>query len=715
MHGIKQVIGTVAEQAALLTEDSKTRNMAPFVEDSKGGYITTNHGCCVDDTDNSLKAGIRGPIAFDDFHVREKLTHFDHERIPERVVHARGTGAHGYFVLDKSLKEYTKAKIFNDVGKKTPVFVRFSTVLGSKGSPDTVRDVRGFAIKFYTEEGNFDLVGNNIPVFFIQDAIKFPDIIHSGKPEPHNEIPQASTAHNNFWDFIGLSTETAHMIMWALSDRAIPRSFRMMQGFGIHTFVFSNEVGQRCFVKFHFKPTLGTHSLVWDEAVKLQGVDSDFHRRDLTDAINDGYYPEWELCVQIVPAEDENKFDFDLLDPTKIIPEELVPLIPVGKLVLNRNVDNFFAETEQVAFCTSHLVPGIEASHDPLLQGRLHSYLDTQISRLGGPNFQEIPINRPVCPVRNNQRDGMHRQTIAKGEVNYFPNRFGCPAIASAKQAYHHSPINVEGVKIRAKGPKFGEHFSQARLFYNSLSSWEQEHLKEAAVFELGHVDDQGVRERVIDMFNHIDSVLAIHVASKIGVEPPKEFKGQAHNNRSPALSQANTPKKSIQSRKIAFLVAPGFNGKQLAMLTKLLKSEKAEGVLVGPVKGKVKSADGKDKVCKWSFDMTKSVQYDGVAIVGGSHVSQLEKNGTVLAFINEAFKHCKPVIAMDEGAELIGMLAWPGIAVAKESDKNAVTSQGVVTVRNPNDDTAKKFGHAVFDAILAHRHWERSIEKIPA
>jgi len=431
---------------------------------------------------------------------------------------------------------------------------------------------------------------------------------------------------------------------------------------------------------------------------------------------NAGKFPEWELCVQIVPAEDENKFDFDLLDPTKIIPEELVPLIPVGKLVLNRNVDNFFAETEQVAFCTSHLIPGIEASQDPLLQGRMHSYVDTQISRLGGPNFEEIPINQPVCPVRNNQRDGIHRQTINKGEVNYFPNRFGCPALATVKQgAYHHSPLNVEGVKIKAKGPKFGEHFNQARLFYNSLATWEQDHLKEAAVFELGHVDDQGVRERAIDMFNHIDHNLAIHVASRVGVEPPKEFKGQAHNHRSPALSQAFTAKKTIQSRKIAFLIAPGFNDKQAAMLSKLLKSEKAEVVYVGPIKGKVKSAEGKEKECKWSFDMTKSVQYDGVAIVGGTHVSQLEKTGSVLAFANEAFKHGKPIFAIDEGADLIGMLAWPAIAVAKEADKNAITSQGVVTVRSPNEDSGKKFGHAVYEAILAHRHYERSIDKIPA
>ena len=415
-------------------KNQKDKDLAMFQENATEEYLTTNQGLRINDDQNSLKAGERGPSLLEDFHLREKITHFDHERIPERVVHARGSAAHGFFQVYESMAPYTKAKFLQDPSVKTPVFVRFSTVVGSRGSSDLARDARGFAVKFYTEEGNFDLVGNNIPVFFIQDAVKFPDLVHAIKPEPHNEIPQAASAHDTFWDFISLMPESMHMIMWVMSDRAIPRSFRMMEGFGVHTFRFINEKGKSRFVKFHWKPLLGVHSVVWDEAQKISGIDPDFHRRDLWESIENGVFPEWEFGVQIVEEKDEHKFDFDLLDPTKLIPEEVVPVKRIGKMTLNRNPDNFFAETEQVAFHPGHLVSGIDFSNDPLLQGRLFSYTDTQLIRLGGPNFHEIPINRPVAPVHNNQRDGHMRQTINQGRVSYQPNSLGggCPMQAKA-------------------------------------------------------------------------------------------------------------------------------------------------------------------------------------------------------------------------------------------------------------------------------------------
>ena len=410
-------------------ENSKLDDLAKNKEDSAGEFLTTNQGVRVNDNQNSLKAGDRGPTLLEDFILREKITHFDHERIPERVVHARGSAAHGYFQVYESMAQYTKADFLQDPSVKTPVFVRFSTVAGSRGSTDLARDVRGFAVKFYTQEGNYDLVGNNMPVFFIQDAIKFPDLVHAVKPEPHNEIPQAASAHDTFWDFISLMPESMHMIMWVMSDRAIPRSLRMMEGFGVHTFRFINDKGKARFVKFHWKPLLGLHAVLWDEAQKISGKDPDFHRRDLWEAIENGDYPEWELGVQIVEEKDEFSFDFDLLDPTKVIPEEIVPVRRIGKMTLNRNPDNFFAETEQVAFHLGNIVPGIDFTNDPLLQGRLFSYLDTQLIRLGGPNFHEIPINRPVAPLHNNQRDGYMRQTVNRGQTSYEPNslRGGCP------------------------------------------------------------------------------------------------------------------------------------------------------------------------------------------------------------------------------------------------------------------------------------------------
>ena len=459
-------------------EHNKDKDLEPARERVTANDLTTNQGIPVADNQNSLKAGERGPTLLEDFILREKITHFDHERIPERVVHARGSAAHGYFEVTESMAKYTRARFLQKPGTRTPVFVRFSTVAGSRGSADTVRDVRGFATKFYTDEGVFDLVGNNIPVFFIQDAVKFPDVVHAVKPEPHNEIPQAASAHQNFWDFMWLTPEAAHMIMWIMSDRAIPRSFRMMEGFGVNTFRLVNADGKAVFVKFHWKPALGVHSLVWDEAQKLAGKDPDFHRRDLWEAIEQGNCPEWLFGVQVLEEADELKFDFDPLDPTKVWPESLIPVQVFGKLVLNRNPDNFFAETEQVAFCPANVVPGIDFSDDPLLQGRLFSYLDTQLTRLGGPNFHEIPINRPTSPVFNNQQDGFMRQRIMTRKVNYQPNSLGggCPMqlggrpgqAPGARDGFVTYPERLEGHKVRARSLSFSDHFTQATMFWNS-------------------------------------------------------------------------------------------------------------------------------------------------------------------------------------------------------------------------------------------------------
>lgn len=471
--------------------------------DSSAQHLTTNQGVPIADNQNSLKIGLRGPTALEDFILREKITHFDHERIPERVVHARGSAAHGYFESYGDFNQLTRAAPFAATGKRTPVFVRFSTVAGERGSADTVRDVRGFAVKFYTEEGNWDLVGNNIPVFFIQDAMKFPDLIHAVKPEPHFAMPQASSAHDTFWDFVSLMPESTHMLLWQMSDRAIPRSYRMMQGFGVHTFRLVNAAGESVFCKFHWTPVAGTHALVWDEAVRLAGADSDFHRRELWEAIEAGAFPEWELGLQVFTEAQAESFSFDVLDSTKLIPEELIPVVAVGRMVLNRNPDNFFSETEQVAFCTAHVIPGIDFSNDPLLQGRIHSYLDTQISRLGGVNFHEIPINAPLAQVHNNQRDGMHRQAVHRGRVAYEPNSLagGCPFQAGGMRGFTSFPERVsEPDKVRGKPEKFAEHYTQARLFYLSQSKSEQQHIVHAFRFELTRVQTQAIRERVLSL-----------------------------------------------------------------------------------------------------------------------------------------------------------------------------------------------------------------------
>jgi catalase len=702
------------------------------VDDSlPGDLMTTNWGTRIDNDDNSLKAGPDGPVLMEDFFFRDKITHFDHERIPERVVHARGSGAHGYFQMYESLSNITMADFLTNTSKRTPVFVRFSTVLGFRGSPDTVRDVRGFATKFYTDVGNFDIVGNNIPVFFIQDAIKFPDIIHAGKPEPFNEIPQASTAHDNLYDFVSLAPETLHMIMWTLSDRAIPRSFRMMQGFGVHSFVLVNATGARTFVKFHWMPMLGVHSLVWDEAHELAGIDPDFHRRDLFAAIEAGQFPEFELFIQVVAEADANNFTFDILDSTKLIPTNLVPLQRVGKMVLNRNPDNFFSETEQVAFCTHHMVPGIEPSNDPLMQGRLFSYLDTQMIRLGGPNFQEIPINAPVCPVLNNQRDGYHRILINKARVNYFPNRLGAPTPATTAQGgYTFSAENIVGARVRARGPKFNEFYAQARLFVNSLATWERQHLIQAAIFELGNVQDLGVKQRMIQQLSHIDFEMAVEVSVGIGAGTPNISLALTFNTTSPELSEdnnntlLNNNASTIVSRHIAFLLGPGFNSNQLFSLNTSLTAFGAVVVTVGTSKN-LTSNTGTMIQPQWTFLTAKSVQFDAVVIVGGNEsVANLTQVGEAKLFVNQAFKHYKPIAAINEGVNFLAGLNLTGIQLAGTT--GVVSSLGVVTTRSfaavdatiHNTTTTisnPSFGDALFQAVAFHRFYNRTVTAIVA
>lgn len=647
----------------------KSEQLDHSTTDNTDQALTTNQGLKINNDQDSLKAGERGPSLLEDFILREKITHFDHERIPERIVHARGSGAHGVFKINKSLSKYTKAKFLAEEGKETPVFVRFSTVAGSAGSTDLARDVRGFAVKFYTEEGNYDLVGNNIPVFFIQDAIKFPDLVHAVKPEPDNAIPQAASAHDTFWDFISLMPESMHMIMWAMSDRAIPRSYRMMEGFGVHTFKFINEEGKMHFVKFHFKPKLGVHSVAWDEATKISGKDSDFHRRDLWEAIENGAFPEWDFGVQIIPEEDEHKFDFDLLDPTKLVPEEEVPVELVGTLTLNRNPDNFFAETEQIAFHPGHLVPGIDFTNDPLLQGRLFSYTDTQLSRLGSPNFHEIPINKSINTVHNNQRDGHMRQQIMKGKVSYEPNSMGggCPFQAMMKDGgFASQEERVDGKKIRARSQSFVDHYSQAKLFYNSQSGPEKTHLQNALIFELSKVTIPAIRERVVGQLNFINKELAAAVAKKVGVNvtvleqpngsipadaDPKSLQSpekEPSTKSSDALSMKNTVKDTIKSRIIGFIIEDGVNAQDVNTLKSKLEQEGAVVQIIAGSLAAVKADDGTSFEPKHSLTSTASVCFDALYIGSGKQsaenlMNEDNKPGTLL-FINEAYKHCKAI-----------------------------------------------------------------------
>lgn len=699
----------IQQDKAKIKADTKKQQLDLFSAQHANEKLTTNQGVKVSHTDDSLKAGARGPTLMEDFHFREKMMHFDHERIPERVVHARGSGAHGYFQVYEPMKEYTKAKFLQDPNAKTPVFVRFSTVVGSRGSADTVRDVRGFATKFYTEEGNYDLVANNMPVFFIQDAIKFPDIVHSIKPEPHNEIPQASAAHDTFWDFVVNTPELTHMIMWLLSDRGIPRSYRMMEGFGVNTFRFINEQGKARFVKFHWKPLLGVHSLVWDEAQKIAGKDPDYNRRDLWEAIEMGDFPEFELGVQLLDEEDEFKFDFDILDATKLWPEELVPVKRIGKMTLNKNVDNFFAETEQVAFHPGHVVPGIDFTNDPLLQGRLFSYLDTQLIRLGGPNFHEIPINRPLAPVHNNQRDGYHRMTIDKAVVSYSPNSLQANSPQPDPDGYQHYQEKVEGKKVRERSPSFNDHYSQATLFWNSMTGPEKQHIIEAFHFEVGKVGDKTIRQRVVDMFNNVDAQLASEIAKGIGAVPPKVPGGTGVTESSPALSQESTIK-SAKTRKVAILLEGGFN---YSDVTQAIEHFQGAGMTVNLISknlGTLTSIDGQQLEADKSWGTTASVLYDAVFVGGGQQsIASLKAQGDALHFINEMFKHCKPIGATNEGIDLLEASDIQGVDLAAKSDTKVFNKLGVVTAHATDMD---EFCGEFIKAVADHRHWGRNVRK---
>lgn len=682
----------------------KDRQLDGARVDYEDTVLTTDQGVQVDDTNNSLKAGERGPTLMEDFHFREKLTHFDHERIPERVVHARGAGAYGYFeAYDDSLAAFTTAGFLTSPGPRTPVFVRFSTVAGSRGSADTVRDVRGFAVKFYTRQGNFDLVGNNMPVFFIQDGVKFPDFVHAVKPEPQNEIPQASSAHDTLWDFVHLQPETTHMMMWLMSDRALPRSYRTMQGFGVHTFRLVDASGRGTFVKFHWKPRLGVHSLVWDETQKIAGRDPDFNRRDLWEAIANGDLPEWELGVQLVAEEDEHAFDFDLLDATKIIPEEEVPVRPVGRLVLDRNPDNFFAETEQVAFHLGNVVPGIDFTNDPLLQARLFSYLDTQLIRLGGPNFAQIPVNRPVTGVHNNQRDGYHQSVIPCGQASYHPSSLGGGyPVVGGESAYRHHQERVDGRKIRKRSESFADHYGQATLFWNSMADWEKEHIVAAFRFELGKVEHAHIREGVVRNLNNVDHDLAVLVAEGIGAEPPREVTTPNHGRGSPALSQDHEPVRSVSTRKIALLAADGVDVTQVAAVSGALTGMGAVCEVLAARGGAVLGENGDRLEVTRPLTTVASVLYDAVLVPGGKRsVQALSEDGDALHFVSEAFKHGKAVGALGAGAEL---LEAAGIESA--------SPPGVVT------DTAGDLGDfasAFAEAVAAHRHHGRPTGRIPA
>ena len=716
--------------ARAANRNAKIEELERDRESADGAAMTTNTGLRVLDNQNTLRKGERGPSLLEDFILREKITHFDHERIPERVVHARGSAAHGYFQVYEPQTRLTRAAFLGDPAVRTPVFVRFSTVAGSRGSTDLARDVRGFAVRFFTGEGNFDLVGNNMPVFFIQDAIKFPDLIHAVKPEPHNEMPQAASAHDTFWDFISLMPESMHMVMWVMSDRAIPRSLRMMEGFGVHTFRLVDAKGGSRFVKFHWKPLLGVHSVLWDEATKISGKDPDFHRRDLWEAIAGGAFPEYELGVQVVEEKDEERFGFDLLDPTKLLPEEVVPVRRIGKMVLDRNPDNFFAETEQVAFHPANIVPGIDFSEDPLLQGRLFSYLDTQLTRLGGPNFHEIPINRPLPGIHNGQRDGFMRQQINTGRVSYEPNSLagGCPFQSKvADGGFTSFPHAVEGPKQRARPRSFFDHYSQARLFFRSQSPVEQNHIVNALRFELGKVEAPQVRERMLVQLAQVETSLANRVAQGLGLTVPAKADGPlnrslpadakpaAHQpvdakapiDRSPALSMQDTVKDTIKTRRVAVVLADGFDAATVGPVRKALESAGGVVKVVAPRLGNIKATDGSTVLADMSLLTGSSVVFDAVYLAGGkASAGMLAPDPRALEFIGEAYKHCKAICAVGEGVDLYAA-AKPSYSDLGRPVEGAklVVEEGIVLTRGP----ATKAATAAFiEAIAAHRHWAR-------
>ena len=700
--------------------------------DGSGRAITTNQAVPLSDNQNSLKLGLRGPTAWEDFILREKITHFDHERIPERVVHARGSAAHGVFECSDAATDLTMADPFAEVGRRTPVFVRFSTVAGERGSADAVRDTRGFAVKFYTRQGNWDLVGNNIPVFFIQDAMKFPDVVHAVKPEPHHAMPQASSAHDTFWDFISLMPESIHHTLWVMSDRGIPRSYRTMAGFGVNTYRFVNAQGEARFVKFHWLPAAGTHSLVWDEAVKINGADPDFHRRDLWEAIESGAYPQWDLAVQTFTEKEAEAFPFDVLDATKIVPEELAPLRVLGRLTLDRNPDNFFAETEQVAFCVAHVVPGIDFSNDPLLQGRIHSYLDTQITRLGGPNFHEIPINTPVAQVHNNQRDGAHRQAIHRGRVAYEPNSLagGCPHQAGMA-GFRSFPERVaEPDKLRGKPEKFADHFSQATLFWRSQSPVEQRHIVAALRFELSRVTVPAIRTRMVALLRNVDDTLAQGVADGLGIElpPPQpralEKAPKSPVEASPALSLFARPGDGrLDGRRIALLAGDGIEAGALRTVRETLAQLRCVPRVVAPRLGLLRTAEGEPLAVDTTVEAMPAVLWDAVVVAGGPEaLPALIANGQVLEFLRDQWRHAKPVLLLGRDATLLRAAGIPvapdapGLVFAgeppgedDEADDDAAAAGEVVVP--PPAPGLESLVQRFVAALGRHRHYERELD----
>lgn len=611
--------------------------------------LTTQQGVAISDNQNSLKAGHRGPTLLEDFVLREKINHFDHERIPERIVHARGSAAHGYFELTESLAEYTTANILTETGKQTPLFTRISTVAGSKGSKDTPRDVRGFAVKIYTDQGNWDLVGNNMPIFFIQDAMKFPDLVHAVKPEPDRGFPQAASAHDTFWDFVSLSPETMHNVIWLMSDRALPRSLRMMEGFGIHSYRLLNKEGKSTFVRFHWKPVLGVQSTTWDEAVKISGADPDFHRRDLFESINRGDFPEWQFGVQLFSEQQAEQFPFDHLDATKLIPEEMVPVKIVGKMVLNRYPDNFFAETEQVAFCPSHLPPGIDFSNDPLLQGRLFSYLDTQLSRLGSPNFTQIPINAPKCPFANMQRDGHMQMQVPKGRVAYEPQSLdpSMPRESASRGFTSFAEPLDDGVKGRVRAEKFADHYSQPRMFYLSQTQPEQAHIASAYAFELGKVDTAHVRTRMLGHLRHIDEELASRVAHALGMELPAPAIAAAPVQdmaTSDALQTIGRNPNTLQGRLIGILVAPGSQRSEIEKYQQAAADEGASVKIVAPGR-EVILDDGTRIQSDERIAGAPSAIFDAVvSIIMPEQAKKLANDSSTLDWFSDAYGHCKAI-----------------------------------------------------------------------
>jgi catalase len=694
---------------------AKQRQLEGYAQ-APESQLTTALGVPIPDNHNSLKAGERGPSLVEDFIQREKLAHFACERIPERVVAARGAAAHGYFELTRTLVEYTRADFLQEVGSRTPVFVRFSTMAGSAGSADTVRDLRGFAVKFYTREGNYDLVGSNMPVYFIQDPMKFPDLMHALKPEPHHGMPQASSAHDTFWDFASLMPETTHMLMWLMSDHALPRNWRMMRGHGVHTFRLVNARGEAHYVKFHWRPKLGAHPMAWDEAMSLAGRDPDFHRRDLWEAIERGDFPEWELGLQVIDDARAESLPLDLLDPTKLVPEELVPVLPVGRLVLNRNPDNFFAEAEQVAFHPGHLVPGIDFSHDPLLQGRLDAYTASQAHRLAGPNHHELPINRPLCPAHNFQRDGAHRTLLARGRVAYEPNTLasGTEYRADGGQQGFQSMEDAVGAKTRRRSTRFDDHYSQARLFWNSQSAAEKDHLVAAFQYELSKVETAAIRQRVVDNLAHVDARLARKVADPLGVDPPdpKAAAGQAGFREarvrlpleaSPSLS-IDGGAAGVQSRRVAVLVAAGAELGALKVIQQALADAGASVHVIAGHLGAISSSSGQQLPVAQAIATVCSGQFDAVLVPSGGACAQaLARDPEAVRFVHEAYRHGKPMCLIGESAELLRGVAPPDTPVP-----------GLVLGRN-DPGTRQQTAQEFIAAIARHRHWSRpSAEPAP-